>query len=211
MSMKHLASAITISPRATSLPASTKPTGTGVEIQLSIAEQEQAIALLVSAADPLAVDKRLITSLELLTGFRVEPIQRTRYLKDETVDIQLQGYKIRCDDKDKCIQAIKKIKQSLTPLPAEEIAQRLTVLAALVVKPTGESSSDHKIRIKAITSQLVSFPADIVIRAIDNVGKATTFWPAYAEFHKHIEYKLKTRYKLLEAFEKQLLTLDHTA
>ena len=45
----------------------------------------------------------------------------------------------------------------------------------------------------------MEYPADIVNKAIQNVSRETTFWPAYAEFYKHIGWKIKKRMKLLEA------------
>lgn len=144
------------------------------------------------------MDKNLVSSLESLTGYPVTEDSRVLY-KSHGVDIQIRGYSIRVDDEATCDKAIEAVQSSLVPLPVDDIKKQLVLLSALVVKPSGETSVDVSVRINAISNQLMDFPADIVNTAIQNVSRETTFWPAYAEFYKHIGWKLKKRMKLLEA------------
>ena len=118
--------------------------------------------------------------------------------KAHGADIIVTGYQITVNDEATCDKAIDAVQSSLVPMPVEEIRKQLIILSTLVVKPSGESSSDMSVRIKSISNQLLEFPADIVNTAIQNVSRETTFWPAYAEFYKHIGYKVKKRLKLLE-------------
>ncbi len=85
----------------------------------------------------------------------------------------------------------------------DESAIDLRVLAALVVKPSGESVDDYTFRMNAIAMQLTEYPADIVVHAIKEVSKTATFWPAYSEFYKHIDWRLHKRKLLLRAIEQQ--------
>jgi|TARA_R100000482_G_scaffold40798_1_gene14121 hypothetical protein len=119
--------------------------------------------------------------------------------KPHGAEIQVRGYQIQCDTEEQCNKAIEVVQASLEPMPIDDIKRQLVILSTLVVKPSGESSGDMSVRISAISNQLVEFPADIVNKAIQNVSRETTFWPAYAEFYKHISWKLTKRIKLLEA------------
>lgn len=87
----------------------------------------------------------------------------------------------------------------MATMSVDAIVDQLALLAALVVKPAGESVEDYTFRMKAIANQLAEFPADIVAYAIKQVSKDNTFWPAYAEFYKHIDWRLHKRKMLLKA------------
>jgi len=198
MTMKQIGSAITTLGKGVPLPTSTLHTENGAVTQLSSEKKTKAIARMLQINDPNQVDKNLVSSLESLTGYPVTEDSRVLY-KSHGVDIQIRGYSIRVDDEATCDKAIEAVQSSLVPLPVDDIKKQLVLLSALVVKPSGETSVDVSVRINAISNQLMDFPADIVNTAIQNVSRETTFWPAYAEFYKHIGWKLKKRMKLLEA------------
>lgn len=198
MTMKQIGSAITTLGKGVPLPTSTLHTENGAVTQLSSEKKTKAIARMLEVNDPNQVDKNLVSSLESLTGYPVTEDSRVLY-KSHGVDIQIRGYSIRVDDEATCDKAIEAVQSSLVPLPVDDIKKQLVLLSALVVKPSGETSVDVSVRINAISNQLMDFPADIVNTAIKNVSRETTFWPAYAEFYKHIGWKLKKRMKLLEA------------
>ena len=97
--------------------------------------------------------------------------------------------------------------QAMVPMPKEMLVDDLTLLAALVVKPAGESSDDHAMRIQAIANELSVYPADIVKYAIKQVSETTTFWPSYSEFHKHIKWRLRRRELMLSSLQQKKLDL----
>ena len=144
------------------------------------------------------MDKSLVSSLESLTGYPVIEDTRVRY-RTHGADIEVMGYSIKVDDEVTCDKAIDAVQSSLVPMPVDDIKKQLVILSTLVVKPSGEGAGDMTVRINAISNQLMEFPADIVNTAIQKVSRETTFWPAYAEFYKHIGWRLKKRIKLLEA------------
>ena len=197
MTMKRLGSVITTTAKGRGLPVSAQHTETGVVIPLSSERKQRAVARLLEVNNPSTVDKSLVSSLESITGYPVIEDSIVRY-KAHGADIIMTGYQITVNDEATCDRAIDAVQSSLVPMPVEEIRKQLIILSTLVVKPSGESSSDMSVRIKSISNQLLEFPADIVNTAIQNVSRETTFWPAYAEFYKHIGYKVKKRLKLLE-------------
>ena len=198
MSMKHIGSAITTLGKGVHLPTSTSPTENGALTPLSSEKKTKAIARMLEVNDPNQVDKNLVSSLELLTGYPVIEDSRVLY-KSHGTDIDIRGYSIKVDDEETCDKAIEAVQSSLVPMPVDDIKKQLVILSTLVVKPSGEGAGDMTVRINAISNQLMEYPADIVNKAIQNVSRETTFWPAYAEFYKHIGWKLKKRMKLLEA------------
>lgn len=199
MTLKHLNSVITTDPKATHSNDQTLPTKDGVLMPLSGEQQRKAVARLIEVGDPAKVDKCLITSLASLKGLTVSPVESTRFPKDGDVQITLHRYDVQVTDEASLDRAINAVNASLTPLPEKEIGKQLAMLATLVVKPSGESANDQALRIKSLTSQLIKYPADIVLYAVQKVGESCTFWPAYAEFHKHIEWRLVKRKKLMDA------------
>lgn len=203
MTMKQIGSAITTSAKGHSSPISTPPTETGVVTQLSTEKKQRAVARLLQVGDPAQVDKNLASSLESMMESPLIDDTRTRYTSNG-VDFDTVGYKLprelSIEKIDQCIEAIQ---TSLAPLGKDEIKKHLTILSTLVVKPAGENADDMSIRIRSITEQLSEFPADIVVDAIKKVSQETTFWPAFAEFHKHIGWRNKRRQMLLRDFTKK--------
>lgn len=204
MAMKQLGSAITTLGKNQPLQTSTLHTESGAVTQLSSEKKTKAVVRLLEVNDPNQVDKSLISSLELLTGYPVIEDTRVRY-KTHGADIQVMGYSIQVDNEQICDRAIEAVQSSLVPMPIDHIKKQLVILSTLVVKPSGESAGDMSVRINAISNQLVDYPADIVNKAIQNVSQDTTFWPAYAEFYKHISWRLKRRIKLLETLTSKKL------
>ena len=199
MTLKQLSSVITTDQKEASSKDQTSPTKNGVPMLYSGEQQQKAVARLLEIADPREVDKRVITSLVSLKGLSVKPVEQTRFPKDSDVEIILLRYDIDADSIETIDSALSIVNASLTPLPEKDIIKQLAMLATLVVKPSGETAKDQQVRIKSLTSQLIKYPADIVLYAVQKVGESCTFWPAYAEFHKHIEWRMKKRTKLMQA------------
>ena len=198
MSMKPLGSVTSTKAKATSLQTYEKPTGSGAEIILSSEMKQQAVARLLEVNDPAEIDKRLVYSLELVSNSKVIEHTRTRFTETEAV-FTTQKFEINCETVEQCDKCEQAILQSMATMSVDAITDQLALLAALVVKPAGESVEDYTFRMKAIANQLAEFPADIVAYAIKQVSKDNTFWPAYAEFYKHIDWRIYKRKMLLKA------------
>lgn len=202
MTLKQINLETSINQKATALQTSAKPTETGSEIQLSGERKELALARLMEVESPAEVDTSLLTSLESLTKFPVKEISRTKYTS-HGADVILQRYEIHTDSMEVVQQCIRQVQYAMIPMPQEQIVERLAVLAAMLVKPAGESSKDAGIRIKAIAMELKNYPADIVIAAIRDIKNTNKFWPAYSEFHEHIAWRMKRREKLMDCLQKK--------
>jgi hypothetical protein len=202
MTLKAISSVTTINPKARPSSTSTKPTETGYAIQLSSEQRKQSAARLLEINDPLVVDKRLVTSVESILGYRVNEISRTRFT-DHGADIMVSGFKVEADTVEQVEQAIRAVLSSMAPLGVEAIESQLALLATLVVKPTGETPEDHSLRMRSLAMQLSDYPADIVQRAIKRVSETAKFWPSYAEFYEHIGWRVRKRQLLLDALERK--------
>lgn len=207
MTMKQIGSVITTSAKGRSLPTSTLPTETGVETQLSTEKKQRAVQRMLQIANPSTVDKNLVSSLESITGYQVIEETSVRFPKDRECEITTTGFKLKITDIETCDQCIEAVQTSLTPMPKPMIEDQLKMLLVLVVKPSGENSDDVALRVSAMANQLSEYPADIVARAIENVTKETTFWPAFAEFWKHIGWRLDKRKRLMESLHNKKLAL----
>ena len=206
MSLKQISSLTTIKQQAKSLRPSTEPTDTGVQITLSGEQTQAGLDRMQQVNNPAKVDKLLLTSLECTTGCKVVEISRSSF-KDDGVDIIVSGYRIESTSLDAINKCIATVMQAMVPMPKEMLVDDLTLLAALVVKPAGESSDDHAMRIQAIANELSAYPADIVKYAIKQVSETTTFWPSYSEFHKHIKWRLRRRELMLSSLQQKKLDL----
>tara|TARA_Y100001972_G_C7564233_1_gene283325 strand:- start:193 stop:831 length:639 start_codon:yes stop_codon:yes gene_type:complete len=199
MTLKRLGSEIITDQKATHSSDQTLPTKNGALTPLSGEQQQRALARLLQIADPAQADKSLVTFLKSLPGLTISSVNQVRYPKDKDAQITLLRFDVTVTDEASLDRALQAVQASLTPLPKEDITKQLTMLATLVVKPSGETAKDQAIRIKSIAAQLIKYPADIVLYAVQKVGESCTFWPAYAEFHKHIEWRIQKRQKLLDA------------
>lgn len=207
MTLKPLSSAITTGRKGIHSNDQTLPTKNGVLTPLSGEQQQRAVARLVEVGDPAEVDRNLVTSLDSLPGLTITSVERTRFPRDGDIRITLLRYDVHVTDEASLDRALNAVQASLTPLPDKQIGEQLTMLATLVVKPAGETAKDQAIRIKSLTAQLVKYPADIVLYAVQKVAESCTFWPAYAEFHKHIHWRIEKRQKLMDALVSKKVAL----
>jgi len=206
MSMKQISSVVTMPAKAADSSALTSLTEAGVAAPLSGEQMDQGRDRLLTINNPSEADKRLVTSLESYLGFPVRQISRTRFL-ESSVEIIVKGYEITTKDIEGLNRAIIAAQKALTPFTAQQLEEQLTAVAALVVKPSNESSQDHAMRIKATAIKLQDYPADIVKYALERVVESSTFWPSYAEIYKHIEWRVRNRNLLLDALLKKRVAL----
>jgi len=206
MTMKQISSVVTMPAKAADSSALTSLTEAGVAAPLSGEQMDQGRDRLLTINNPSEADKRLVTSLESYLGFPVRQISRTRFL-ESSVEIIVKGYEITTKDIEGLNRAIIAAQKALTPFTAQQLEEQLTAVAALVVKPSNESSQDHAMRIKATAIKLQDYPADIVKYALERVVESSTFWPSYAEIYKHIEWRVRNRNLLLDALLKKRVAL----
>ena len=100
-------------------------------------------------------------------------------------------------------KAMKAVMISLQPLPTPIIEQRLKDMLLLI---TLSKDADPKLitaKIKALARKInENFPADITLEGIQTVERQCRFFPSFAEFCEHMDWKLKPRKLLYEALHK---------
>ena len=206
MTMKQLDSVTTTFQKATSLSTSTEPIDSGVGTALTTAQQKRSVEKLLEINNPTEVDNKLVTSLESITGYKVIELTNTRF-GSHGAEFYTRGFNITVNTIDDAYKAIRAVECSLATMSPDAIKDQLALLATLVVKPSGETPEDHELRINSLAYQLMEYPADIVVFAIKKVSETCRFWPSYAEFHQHIEWRVKKRKMLLNTLTKKLVDL----
>lgn len=136
--------------------------------------------------------------MESILGSPINIVEKITYPNEGGMRVQLQRIEL---PKTATLQAIESatiaVKQSLVGLPIKELEQRLAVLMSLLIKPAQENVDDLSIRIRSLATELANHPADIVVRAIDEIKKSNKWWPTYSEFYNLIEYREEKRKLLL--------------
>ncbi len=193
MAMKPLSSAITIGPKATSSQTSMLPTETGSH-DLSSSEQTKAVAHLVAADDPVAVTRKVTDLVHTLI-----PSLKGRY----SSNYDLLGYTIKGKhDPASISKAVRHVRQSLAGLPEHDIEKQIAMMIPLITLPKDMDDKMLSLKSRTLAAELAKYPADIVLRSFDDVKKTSTFFPSFAEFYKHIEWRYLPRKYLLDALQK---------
>ena len=193
MGMKPLSSAITIGPKATSSQTSMQHTETGSH-DLSSSEQTKAVAHLVAANDPVAVTRK-VTGLVLT----LIPSLKARYSSNsDLLEYTIKGK----TDPASVSKAVRHIRQSLAGLPESDIEKQIALMVPLITLPRDMDDKMLSLKSRTLAAELAKYPADIVLRSFDDVKKHATFFPSFAEFYKHIEWRYLPRKYLLDALHK---------
>ena len=170
MTMKPISSVISTMPKVARSKTLDEPTSTGVTTELSGTQTSKAIQRLLEVNNPLAVTKNLVSSVESILGSPINIVEKITYPNEGGMRVQLQRIEL---PKTATLQAIESatiaVKQSLVGLPIKELEQRLAVLMSLLIKPAQENVDDLSIRIRSLATELANHPADIVVRAIDEI------------------------------------------
>ena len=120
-------------------------------------------------------------------------------------DFELIRYNISADASlEKLEQAMRRVQASMLPLPKEQIEQRLTVLAMLVMIPKDFDDEILALKRGILAEKLMQWPADIVIEAFEKVERSCKFWPTLAEFAQHCDWKVRPRKLLQEELQKRI-------
>tara|TARA_R110002153_G_scaffold46730_2_gene131913 strand:+ start:61 stop:699 length:639 start_codon:yes stop_codon:yes gene_type:complete len=207
MTMKRISSLTSILPKVRNSKTSIEPIGSGVTIELSGTQKDQAVARLLKVGQPTTIDASLLSLVESITKYKVNVNELNRYPANGGFVTILKGFDIEADtveDVDKCILAVT---QAQLPMSYPMLRERLAVLATLVIKPSGEGEEDIDVRMKSLAQKLMEFPADIASYAITQVERTQKFWPSFAEFYTHIGWRLTHREYLLRDLNKKRIDL----
>jgi len=196
MSMKPISSAISTSLKATSTKTTKPHTETGVAM-LSSSQQNAALVRLTEAESPDKVTRSVIASVTSLIPSTLE---------QHTKDYDVKGYVIPDAPLEDLQKALMRVESSMIPLPMQELEQRLTALALVLMTGKDFDPKFMAAKRKALAQELVNYPADIVIAAFDSIKRSKKFWPTLAEFIEdgNIGWRYRPRKLLRDALKKKI-------
>lgn len=193
MSMKPLSSVTTTAVKATGLQTSTQPTGTG-SVVLSDGEQKKAVAHLLSHPDPQVVTRKVTDLVHTLI-----PSLTPKY----SSNFDLLGFRITGKVQAAALtKAIKAVSQSLQPMDTVQCEKQIAMMLPLLTLPRDLDDKMLSLKSRTLASELAKYPADIVMRSFEDVKKTSTFFPSFAEFYRHIEWRYLHRKYLMDALQK---------
>lgn len=195
--MKQISSLITTKPTAHSLPSSMQLSELGLGIKLNTNQIKKAQAYLVKRTNPDQTQTDLLTSIRSLTESDIEVRPKIGSIGS------IARCTITCKDCDNLNEAYTKVFMTMVGLPIQDIKQRLLMLSTLVQRQFGDSPEDLEVRINSTATQLQNYPADIVIKAIDEVQKTERYFPSYSVFYKHILWRYESRKQILLALDRE--------
>ena len=113
------------------------------------------------------------------------------------------------ENEDKLNQAYTKVSMCMVGLPIQDLKQRLLMLSTLIQRQFGDTPEDLEVRINSTAEQLNKYPADIVLKAIDEVKNTERYFPSYSVFYKHIKWRYESRKQILVALDKEAERLSN--
>ena len=195
--MKQISSLITTKASAHSLPSSMRLTELGSGTQLNGEQIKKAQAYLVKRTNPDQTQKDLLTSIQLLTESDIEVRPKIGSIGN------IDRCTITCKNHGNLNEAYTKVFMIMVGLPIQDVKQRLLMLSTLVQRQFGDSPQDLEVRINSTAEQLQKYPADIVLKAIDEVQKTERYFPSYSVFYKHIYWRYESRKQILLALDRE--------
>lgn len=90
------------------------------------------------------------------------------------------------------------VQAQMLPASAGDIMRWLAELDAITIKRAGDAATDM-MRLKAYTTRLSAYPADVVRSALFDVKPGWKFWPAWAEIEAVCDKLVAPRRAMLEA------------
>ena len=195
--MKQISSLITTKPKDHSLPSSMGLSELGLGTKLDGNQIKKAQAYLTKRTNPDQTQTDLLTSIQSLTESNIEMRPKLGSLGSVAKCV------IHCKDIDNLKEAYTKVFMIMVGLPIQEVKQRLLMLSTLVQRQFGDSPQDLEVRINSTAEQLHKYPADIVLKAIDEVQKTERYFPSYSVFYKHIYWRYESRKQILLALDRE--------
>ena len=99
-------------------------------------------------------------------------------------------------------KAIKAVSQSLQPMDAVQCEKQIAMMLPLLTLPRDLDDKMLSLKSRTLAAELAKYPADIVMRSFEDVKKTSTFFPSFAEFYRHIEWRYLHRKYLMDALQK---------
>jgi hypothetical protein len=174
---------------------------TGVET-LSSSQQQAGLARLMEINNPIQATTNLYASVSTL----IKSLEARH-----TQDFTLLGYKIGNEELSDLYKALSYVNKALVSLPHKEIQQRIAVMCNVITLANNFDPDMLALRGKALADELVKYPADIVVHAFEEIKKTCKFYPSFAEFYQHIEFRYRPRRLLRDELHKCIAIKERDA
>lgn len=100
-------------------------------------------------------------------------------------------------------QAALTLERAFEPMGRKALVQALTVMR-LRCMPINEPAETTKMRMEIYIRDLLLHPADIVLRAIEDHGQRSKFFPSWCDLYETIEELSRFRVELRKAISREL-------
>ena len=197
MTMKQINLSTITFPKAPNSKELTEPISSGAETVLSLEDQQKAIAFLKTKTHSMEVTTSLASSIESITN--IPPRTRSRTLEHSKGHSVFTHVEIKAHNSEELNRVEQVVASSLVPLPIEEIKQRVATLTTLMTIPPNTNPDDLIVRINAISNELASYPADIVIQVIEILKNKRSWFPAWADFYDELHWRTDNRKRFMDA------------
>tara|TARA_R110000851_G_scaffold323390_1_gene490048 strand:+ start:366 stop:869 length:504 start_codon:yes stop_codon:yes gene_type:complete len=164
-----------------------------MQVALSKSKSSQALQSLTTTS-PKEIEQTVLSSMESILNFK-ENLNR---------DFSVRSYELTEEPTaDQRAKADKLMAFAMTPMPLDQMEDKLLQTMMVMVKPSQESQQDIAMRIRLIAVGLEDFPADIFLFAVKHISRTKTFFPSLAEFREAGEWRYQKRLMLQEMLQKR--------
>ena len=164
-----------------------------MQVALSKSKSSQALQSLTTTS-PKEIEQTVLSSMESILNFK-ENLNR---------DFSVRSYELTEEPTaDQRAKADKLMAFAMTPMPLDQMEDKLLQTMMVMVKPSQESQQDIAMRIRLIAVGLEDFPADIFLFAVNHISKTKTFFPSLAEFREAGSWRYQKRLMLQEMLQKR--------
>tara|TARA_R110002012_G_scaffold137020_1_gene291445 strand:+ start:233 stop:736 length:504 start_codon:yes stop_codon:yes gene_type:complete len=164
-----------------------------MQVALSKSKSSQALQSLTTTS-PKEIEQTVLSSMESILNFK-ENLNR---------DFSVRSYELTEEPTaDQRAKAEKLMAFAMTPMPLDQMEDKLLQTMMVMVKPSQESQQDIAMRIRLIAVGLEDFPADIFLFAVKQISRTKTFFPSLAEFREAGEWRYQKRLMLQEMLQKR--------
>ena len=161
--------------------------------ELQVIKSSQALKSLTTTS-PKEIEETILSSMASILNFK-ENLNR---------DFSVRSYElIEEPTAEQRAKANKLMAFAMTPMPLDQMEDKLLQTMMVMVKPSQESQQDIAMRIRLIAIGLEDLPADIFLFVVKHISRTKTFFPSLAEFREAGEWRYQKRLMLQEMLQKR--------
>ena len=164
-----------------------------MQVALSKGRSSQALQSLTTTS-PKEIEETVLSSMASILNFK----------ENLNKDFSVRSYELIEEPTAKQrAKADKLMAFAMTPMPLDQMEDKLLQTMMVMVKPSQESQQDIAMRIRLIAIGLEDLPADIFLFVVKHISRTKTFFPSLAEFREAGEWRYQKRLMLQEMLQKR--------